>query len=1764
MKKFLLLILALCFLSFSASAYGADVTLTIASTEIITSTDVSYYVSSDVSGDPDTLHTAFQLTGPYQFTSVKDAVEFANGPLDYIAARSEIYDASIEYSADVDYYANIAITLNVDDCLGGTIHFDEFSNVTEVAINTNEGASQKTFSNSNLEDKHFYLDSSLIKLTLDNIVFNGGSSKGGIVIGSGGSGNFSLISFDSIPGAVEIDGGSATFEECSFHGNNSATNAGAINIINCTDATIRDCHFWENSGNEGGAVNISNGNSINFTSCDFTYNTSSVYGGAVNISGGSDITFSTCEFTYNHSDNSGGAINLAGGDPITFSSCTINNNNASTNGGAISITGNATVTFSTWMGNLEKNFANNFGGAVYMSAGNVTFNSTNPITNNSADKGGAIYVEGGSSITFSASTPFTNNTANTEGGAIYINASSLTPDLSNLNFENNVTINEDGGGGALYLRSPAIIGGKFENNHSAGNGGAVYINNSLSSVTVRDTTFRTNSADKNGGAIYMNSSASFEQTYNFLSNQAANGGAVYIVGGNPISFSGTESKFTSNTVLEDGGAIYINGGSDIAFLEYNTFTSNSAQNSGGAVYINNGSNISFADTAKFEYNYSPREGGAITINSSGNIPNFSGVEFNNNSADNQGGTIAILDGGAEFDNETSFKVSSSDKGGALYIAGGTVTISGNTTFTDINGNDGGIVHIAGGTANIYAELRDTTATNGGAIYMSNGTANIYGKLINNTALENGGAICMSKDLPIANIHNNLESNRAINGGAIFTSAGTITISGDVSSVASGDEVENILFKNNYASSQGGAIYINGENAEINILGNNPVVFETNHAGQDGGAIYAYKGTISNFTPLVTFLKNYTHEGSGGALYIWTAGQVPDGNVIFDSNESRGGNGGAIFIGTDANETVTLDYGTNYTFTNNIAGEYGGAIYSVTANILLDGFSVIAENHAEIGGGFASSGNGRISITNYSSISNQWAPTGGAFYAPYIYVTSSDLEDNYTKSVSGDLGEGGGAIFATSSLYILGGRFFYNRTEQESLCYGGAVYLNGSGDVDAEIINSLFDNNSTRSNGGAVALLNTTSSTFENDTFKENTSGNDGGAVYVQGDLFNINKSYFESNRATSRGGAAYFVQLTDGPDPTVNVTYSMFKDNNAAGEGGGALFIGTTNARIDSCTFTENFVISDAGNGGALYLMTRTPTENLSTIDSCTFYKNTLEVNREGDSGGGAVYLSCEKARMRSCTFTLNSATGSGGGAIYLDAGTLTISGTIAIGNANTGLYDIRLNGASPRILTGGYNRIGKFSQGSGETDFKSVTGNNDSDRTSWVNKRYFNMKESFFRNNDLAKNQLTNGIPPKIGSALYTEDIWLLTLMLNEAETLPVDDRATNAIPYFRRGSFPTLDERGAERARVTVDGEGKTVEIALDIGAVVFDPINTGGGSGETAGYSVKKIQMSGVPTEIRRVGQTASLVAKVYYTNGREAYGGTGENEEPVKWSSDPSDYYVHVDENTGDLVALRTTSSPESSTYVTITVETVRTDSSGNTFKDSQYIKITDSDFTYLNTSPLYSVNYLRELINDFIEYNIGFGLADISTTSVTSSTFQNNFARVWNSSVNQVSDLTKTEPRLTTTSNYQGSNGYKAAKTKGVTIDFDGRNTGDIFPVVYTWNFTGDELIDLMSRDLEGIELSSAVAEGLFRVLKLEFQGTEKSLQVIGSEGVSAKDAYNAGVLVLNNADGNRGVQLELTAYIANVSAENSSGPQLIESDGSKLLNIRDYVACKTQ
>ena len=1352
---------------------------------------------------------------------------------------------------------------------------------------------------------------------------------------------------------------------------------------------------------------------------------------------------------------------------------------------------------------------------------------------------------------------------------------------------NNLTFAGNSGGGfqITYGGTTNFSGVTFQNidarynsDSSQQNGGAIYSGSSGGAINFSGTNTFTGNVAANGGVFYMDGgTVTFASggTNTFTGNTAqdstataGNGGVFYVASGT-LSLAGTNTFGTSasyNSALTSGGAFYVAGGT-VNFTGTETFTSNIASGDGGAVYTSGG-NLTFSATNQFVTNQA-NNGGAIYAGGSSAVTFSYPPVFSSNLAKTSGGGLyiagatATITGPSSMTSGYSFTGNQATNGGAIYLASGTATLTGAISFTsNLVSGDGGAVYIAAGSfTNSSATLEFVTNYAGYGTYNASTTDPTIGD--NLPTVGRGGAIHVAGGTTtFGSIA--FENNSGTLGGAVYSTGGSTRITFNSSAVFG---LADTTYHN--AAYRGGALYI--DSGTVNFA--TSASFENNTAHDHGGAVCVTSNGSLNFTTSADFKKNVGNSdsynfGDGGGIYWAGTGSslktalTTSGTVAFTNNYTYGTSsttaetnyaakgGGIFFAGSD---TFTIDSSTNITFTGNTVYNSGGAIGTNSGDITFTDVTFSDTNTATNGrGGLVYSKGGTFTASNVI-ISNQKGEEGGAVYALNISVTSSDFAANSTTSSS----TGGGALFtpANGTLTVSKASFTSNSAAKS----GGAIFAATS---TVTITDSYFYNNTAPQDGGALDLEGSTT-VLTNNTFNSNQAKY-GGAIRIFGTI-QISLSYFLGNHSSMNGGAIYFSQYGTG-NGVLSIKSSTLQENIADGGQGGGLFLEADRVTIDSCTFNGNSAIggTDARGGGVYLDVSQSASTLENLIENCTFYLNQVNSGSSSSSGGGL--SSAGTVKLRSSTFVKNTAVSYGGG-VFVASGPIEISGTIIVGNnAPSDIY-AQTNSS---ITSLGYNRIGIYETVNGQTGWLSGPGNTnrdvnnhvlDASDTSWT-------MATFYSGNVLDDNIVSTAIPPYIGSTRYSEgQIRLQTIMLSEDAALAEGSRATNIIPWGRRFSFPALDQRGADR---------RANGGALDIGPVFFDGTGPYVPPSPISSYSIARILMSGVPNEMRRIGQTASLIAKIYYTNGRSAYGGTGTGEEPVTWASDkPS--YISVGANNGVITALRATTGE---TYVTISVSTVRTNAAGNVVSASKRVKVT-SDLAYsdLNTSPqapTADVNVLvRELRQNFSEYNIGYGFLSTSSEDVSSAYFQSAFTSVWGTSAANLISRAAASPEYNFTS---------TATTAGVNINLSGRSAGDIYPIIFPWEFSGTELeaalgteiynsilSDLTYSQVNSMPLSFMTAQKIFSVMKVEFEGVNNSWIILGPGGsVNVADALNSGALVLKPADSGHGVLMELTAYIANVTASgvNSSvvsgssydGPQLVQSSNKKLLVVPDGLA----
>ena len=357
-------------------------------------------------------------------------------------------------------------------------------------------------------------------------------------------------------GAIYIhDGDKTEIRNSKFIRNNAELSGGAIS---CVDVYCNNCTFENNyASNLGGAIN--GGYGAHVQNSRFKNNKAGDDGGAVYIDGGQG-EISDSHFTNNQAKN-GGAIYSSNIDCLR---CYFENNHANDNGGALcqKVDGDLYVIHASHC-KFIKNTAEIDGRAAY--CGKIIVDSDLFLNNGATGAkinscwGGAVFcltMEGNKCI-------FENNYADDYGGAIYINNKGKST-IKNSKFTNNKA--DDYNGGAIYSKKNIeVYNSLFKNNQannswspSTSQGGAIY----CGTITCNNCTFENNKAKKYAGAIYINDKeVSTIKNSKFINNTSPfNGGAINI-DDTSAHVVIKNNSFKGNTVDKDGeGSIIYNYG----------------------------------------------------------------------------------------------------------------------------------------------------------------------------------------------------------------------------------------------------------------------------------------------------------------------------------------------------------------------------------------------------------------------------------------------------------------------------------------------------------------------------------------------------------------------------------------------------------------------------------------------------------------------------------------------------------------------------------------------------------------------------------------------------------------------------------------------------------------------------------------------------------------------------------------------------------------------------------------------------------------------------------------------------------------------------------------------------------------------------------------------------------------------------------------------------------------------------------------------------
>ena len=1020
-------------------------------------------------------------------------------------------------------------------------------------------------------------------------------------------------------GTLYFNGGDVRFD-----GNTSQHDGAAV--YNASGGVI---HFKSNTvfdGNEGFRGVLFNSGTVNFTGgATFTNNKSAGNGGAIYNDG--TISFSDAEYVFENNTMSGksfdiynpGTLNIGGAAATVFKATSI------LGSGMTNITGTGTVDFFASSGSVLtwENYINIASGAtltvndnflstvikkdgfgdVILNKGTLNFKGatnefktagTGSEPNNIRNDGVMNIGVAGNTTAFNVSRIAGTGTTNILG-TVNLNAANATQDSAGkIYWQNHINV---AGGAILNVNDAAI----FSNSVVASFGGSMLISN--------------------GGQVFLNAPASFE------SNQAAQGGAIFITGGGlnaGVSGQSGTFVFKGNRAIGDGGAIKNSGGAN--FYQEARFESNTAGGNGGAIFnesnfiayahmtfanntgsaggaIYNIKNVYFNDSATFTGN---------TASTGGAIYNLGALNFNGSSytfANNKAGGVlndihndGVMNVGVAG-NTTDFNVSYVTGTGTTNILG-TVNLKATNAEKTIDWQNH--TDVAGGaalTVNDAADFKNGTAEGGGALNVrQNGKAEFNGvtSFKGNHGNNNGGAILNYGNLVFNNTAT-FDGNSGITGGGI-ANGGTLIIN------AFAD------FKNNEANTYGGALNNYGGKAYLNASAN----FENNSVSQRGGAVYNHSTSEITFAGDSYTFKNNKVGGKGfndiyndGVMNVGVAGKTTGFNISYISNrQTRNITAQTNFFGTvnlkATNDNDLIDFKNRMVLKS-------GVTLNVLSDIVVAGYTKDMAS-SEYGGGISMGGGVFNALGNVTIKDNFVNGQGGGIDMTGGVMTLGSagktvrFENNFSYY-------GGAARLVGGTLNIDGkAEFVGNSTGRGSAVYLEYATLNLNGDA-------LFENNpsSTAAIYNMAGKVNFNASSYE---FKNNKVGDSYGDIYNNGNILIGNDktdtsftiSFVDGSGVTEfRGGKTVEMRAASG-----NVI--SFK-NNVTVTGGTTLGIGQNlfdmgdkNLTLTS-EGTLKLTISDLAAGSSDYTGGQFKTAGTATIGGTLFVTIDPSVSLIGETG---------------------------------------------------------------------------------------------------------------------------------------------------------------------------------------------------------------------------------------------------------------------------------------------------------------------------------------------------------------------------------------------------------------------------------------------------------------------------------------------------------------------------------------------------------------------
>ena len=470
---------------------------------------------------------------------------------------------------------------------------------------------------------------------------------------------------------------------------------------------------------------------------------------------------------------------------------------------------------------------------------------------------------------------------------------------------NSFSANSAREGGGIYatVNSTLDFDGviTFRNSRAHVSGGGIWLGNSKL-IMNGNSSFVDSVASYEGGGIFAyDSTVYLPGNSAFISNSATSGGGIHA----RWSYTNiADNIILWHNVAVFGGGIFADN-STFDFNGSSSFRGNHASHTGGGMHAAR-SFLNFGGTSFVTYNHADRDGGGLYTRDGCTVNLHGSNMYVGNLAESIGGGIAALGSSLIFDKQNLFDDNKADTGGGFHAVNCSVSFPGENTFSgNFATHQGGgfvtvnsVLHLNGSTV-----LNNNSARSGGGMYIDDSEVYVDGGnyFMSDTAKSEGGAIYIQASVAeFRGKHVFIANSAGFKGGSVFAVHSSINLTGYTSI-------------HNSASTLGGAIHTSF--STLTFQGHSS--FMNNSAKLYGGAVQ------SENSKLIFVNSGNIH------LQPCINCKVCNGisNVFLNSFISNTAiQGGALYLNQYSNSS--LDQTTCVHFQNNVAVEFGGAIYVV--------------------------------------------------------------------------------------------------------------------------------------------------------------------------------------------------------------------------------------------------------------------------------------------------------------------------------------------------------------------------------------------------------------------------------------------------------------------------------------------------------------------------------------------------------------------------------------------------------------------------------------------------------------------------------------------------------------------------------------------------------------------------------------------------------------------------------------------------------------------